>query len=73
MVSTFKALPDPKRRHWPPVTSEVRLRLRANRAVEIEARCWKKGTEDAELEKLLYAPEWFAHAPQTPRRLLRRP
>ena len=35
--------------------SDVRLRLRADRSVELEARCWRKGTEEEELQRMLYA------------------
>jgi hypothetical protein len=54
VIGVFKAQPDAKRR-WPPMAAEVRLRLRADRSIELEARCWRKGTEEEELQRMLYA------------------
>ena len=59
VVATFKAEPDTRRR-WPPPCSEVRLRLRAGQSFELEARCWRRGTEDEELQRHLCAEAWFA-------------
>ena len=53
VIGVFKAQPDARR--WPPMTTEVRLRLRADRSIELEARCWRKGTEEEELQRMLYA------------------
>ena len=59
VVGVFKAEYDGAR-SWPPKASEVRLKLRADGEYELEARCWKKGSEDEELERMLYEEEWFA-------------